>query len=143
MLELPNGRIKMSDAEIACYRHFSGQMSVPKTRAEFTTSLVAAATAMRARMACGQARRNDSEIGAEMIEEYLSSPHYADAVARHRAWIAAGCPMGEEAMRQAGLSSPALDRLQPEREAQSRPWVSIQSALSQAELFADRPSRRE
>ena len=117
MFELPSGRIKMTQEEIDCYRHYSGRMAIPQFKAEFTASLIEAAAAMRARISSGNPRHNDSEIGAELIEDFLANPHMAEAEARRQAWIDAGCPMGEVDMRKAGLSSPALDRLQREREA--------------------------
>jgi hypothetical protein len=170
MFELPDGRIKMTADEQSTYREFSGSTAIPLTKTEFTKTLLEAASSMRARLASGQLRPKDNLIRAEMIEDYLASPHAADAQTRHRDWIAAGCPVGEEAMRQAGLSNPALDRLERERASggvpfsslevgnprnqrrpedcnvrrplrhpfpadPGKPWVTIQSALVQAELF--------
>jgi hypothetical protein len=179
MFELPDGRLKMTTDEQATYREFSGITAIPLTKPEFTKMLLEAASSMRARLASGQLRPKDNLIRAEMIEDYLASPHAADVGKRHRDWIAAGCPIGEEAMRQAGLSSPALDRLERERishavpfssvGAQSQrnpidpeksdayrprrnsvspmsgkpPWITIQSALVQAELFDNLPSGRK
>ena len=122
MFELPDGRIKMTADEQATYREFSGSTAIPLTRAEFTETLLSAASSMRARLASRKVRPKDNIISAELIEDYLASPHAADIEKRHRDWIAAGCPFGEDAMRQAGLSNPALDRLdrlEREREALS------------------------
>ncbi len=143
MIELLNGLIRLTREEEATYREFSGEAVIPRTKGEFTQRLLEAASSMRARLASGNTRPKDNIIRAELIEDYLASPHAADLHRRHREWREAGCPFGEEAMRKAGLSSPALDRVARERAAQSPPWVSIQSALRQAELFADLPSGRE
>ena len=117
MLISPAGRIKMTEDEIGTYRGLSGIMSLPKTMDEFNASLTKAAQNIRVRIASGNPRKGDNEIEAQLIEDYMASPHGADIDARHRQWIDAGCPIGEEAMRRAGLTSPALDRLQAEREA--------------------------
>ena len=177
MFELPDGRIKMTADEQANYREFSGSTAIPLTRAEFTETLLSAVSSMRARLASGKVRPKDNIITAELIEDYLASPHAADIEKRHRDWIAAGRPFGEEAMRQAGLSNPALDRLERERALgevpyssvgagnqlnqrrpeecnvrrasrhplpvdPGKPWVTIQSALVQAELFDNLLPRR-
>lgn len=178
MFELPDGRIKMTADERATYFEFSGSAVIPLTRAEFTDTLQGAVSSMRARLASGKVRPKDNVITAELIEDYLASPHAADVEKRHRDWIAAGSPFGEEAMRQAGLSNPALDRLERERASEGvpyssvraenqlnlrgaeecgvrrpsrqplpvdpgKPWVTIQSALVQAELFDNLPSGRK
>ena len=135
MFELPDGRIKMTADEQVTYREFSGSTAIPLTRAEFTDTLLNAVSSMRVRLASGEVRPKDNVITAELIEDYLASPHAADVEKRHRDWIAAGCPFGEKAMRQAGLSNPALDRVARERASRNPPWVTIQSALVQAELF--------
>lgn len=175
MFELPDGRIKMTADEQDTYRELSGSTVIPLTKTEFTDTLLNAVSSMRARLASGKVRPKDNVITAELIEDYLASPHASDIDKRHRDWRAAGCPIGEEAMRQAGLSSPALDRLERERTsgglpssrlgARSQlnqidpeesdihrparisvslkpgnpPWVTIQSALLQAELFDNLP----
>ncbi len=143
MFELPNGLIRLTPDEADTYQEYSGLTVIPRTKTQFTATLVEAAAAMRARLASGNPRAKDNIIRVELIEDYLASPHSADLLRRHRDWREAGCPFGEEAMRKAGLSSPALDRLDREREAQSPPWVSIQSAWGQARLFKDLPSGRE
>lgn len=117
MLISPDGRIKMTEAEIGTYQGLSGIMSIPKTMIEFTETLTEVATCMRQRLSSGRARKGDNEINAQLLEDYLASPHAADIDRRHRDWIAAGHPWGEDAMRRTGLTSPALDRLQREREA--------------------------
>ena len=117
MLISPDGRIKMTEDEIGTYRGLSGIMSLPKTIDDFNASLTKAADDIRGRIASGNPRMGDNEIEAQLIEDYMSSPHVADIDARHRKWIDAGCPIGEKALRKAGLTSPALDRLQAEREA--------------------------
>ena len=117
MLISPDGRIKMTEDEIGTYRGLSGIMSLPKTIDDFNASLTKAADDIRGRIASGNPRMGDNEIEAQLIEDYMASPHGADIDERHRQWIDAGCPIGEEAMRRAGLTSPALDRLQAEREA--------------------------
>ena len=119
MLISQDGRIKMTVDEIDTYRGLSGLMSLPKTMGEFNSSLTKAAQDIRERIASGNPRQGDNEIEAQLIEEYMASPHVADIDARHRQWLYAGCPIGEEAMRRAGLTSPALDRLQAEREAKT------------------------
>ncbi len=181
MLQLPNGRIKMSASEEATYREFSGLTAIPSTKADFTQTLLNAASTMRDRLKSGDVQPKDNIIRAEMIEDYLASPHEADVLKRHRDWRAAGCPIGEEALRQAGLSSPALDRLERERNAgegeesfsqvqgdrlppQIGPnesgslcqdglplnlkpgvtsWITVQSALAQADIFDDWEARHE
>lgn len=135
MLQMPDGRIKLTAGEKATYLELSGLAAIPSTQAEFTQTLLDAAASMRARLETGNARPKDNAITADLIEDYLASPHAADLQKRHRDWRAAGCPMGEEAMRKAGLSSPALDRVVRERAARHSPWVTIQSALVQTELF--------
>ena len=170
MFELTDGRIKMTADEQATYREFSGLTAIPLTKTEFTETLLSAVSSMRARLASGKVQPKDNVITAELIEDYLASPHAADVEKRHRDWIAAGCPFGEKSMRQAGLSNPALDRLERERASEGvpnrnvvaenqlnqrrpeesgdrrpsryplpadpgKPWVTIQSALVQAELF--------
>ena len=117
MLISQDGRIKMTVDEIDTYRGLSGLMSLPHTMDEFNSSLTKAAQDIRGRIESGNPRQGDNEIEAQLIEEYMASPHGADIDARHRQWIDAGCPIGEEAMRRAGLTSPALDRLQAERKA--------------------------
>jgi hypothetical protein len=117
MLELSNGLIRMTQGEEATYREFSGLMSIPRTKAQFIQSLTDAVACMRQRLAEGRPRPGDGLMRAEMIEDYLSSPHAADALNRHRAWRAAGAPIGEAALRKAGLTSPALERLARERAA--------------------------
>lgn len=131
MLELPNGRIKMSASEEATYREFSGLTAIPATKADFTQTLLEAASSMRDRLKSGDVHPKDNIIRAEMIEDYLASPHEADLLQRHRDWRAAGCPIGEAAMRQAGLSSPALDRLARERAAGER---EEEGSFSQVEV---------
>ena len=135
MLELPNGRIKMTPDEEATYKCLSGLTLIPRTKAQFTQTLMEVAAAMRLRLAQGLPRTGDNAVNADLIEDYLASPHAADIEKRHRQWREAGTPFGEEAMRKAGLSSPALDRVARERAAHNPPWVTIQSALVQAELF--------
>ena len=117
MLISPDGRIKMTVDEIDTYRGLSGIMSVPKTMDEFNASLTKAADDIRGRIASGNPRKGDNEIEAQLIEDYMASPHGAEIDARHRKWIDAGCPIGEVAL--AGLTSPAVDRLQAEREAKT------------------------
>lgn len=185
MLEMPNGLIRMTKNEEATYREFSGLMSIPKTKAQFTQTLTDIIAAMRQRLADGIPRPGDRLMRAELIEDYLSSPHGADALARLRAWSEAGCPVGEQALREAGLNSPALERLErlerergsgqvplldcggisqpnptdpeepenPDSRCLTRhslhlqvctpPWVSIQSALVEAELFDPLPPGQE
>lgn len=179
MFELPDGRIKMTADEQATYRELSGSTVIPLTKTEFTDTLLNAVSSMRARLASGKVRPKDNVITAELIEDYLASPHACDIDKRHRDWRAAGCPIGEEAMRQAGLSSPALDRLERERvsggvplrsfgaashlnqidpeesdthgiarnsvrpQPGNAPWVTIQSALVQADLFDNFSPRRK
>ena len=135
MLELPNGRIKMTPDEAATYRGLSGLASIPSTKDQFTRTLTDVAAAMRERLARGVPRTGDNAVNADLIDDYLASPHAADIEKRHRQWREAGTPFGEEAMRKAGLSNPALDRVARERAAHNPPWVTIQSALVQAELF--------
>ena len=50
MLQLPNGRIKMSASEEATYREFSGLTAIPSTKADFTQTLLNAASTMRDRL---------------------------------------------------------------------------------------------
>ena len=143
MLELPNGLIKMTPDEAATYRGLSGLRLIPRTKAQFTQNLTEVATAMRQRLAQGVPRTGDNAVNADLIEDYLASPHAADIEKRHRQWREAGTPFGEEAMRKAGLSNPALDRVARERAAHNPPWVTIQSALGQAELFDNLLSGRK
>ena len=115
MLQMPNGLIRMSKNEEATYREFSGLMPIPRTKTQFTQTLTDIIAAMRQRLADGVPRPGDRLMRAELIEDNMSSPHEADAKARLRAWNEAGCPVGEQALRQAGLNSPALERLARER----------------------------
>ena len=135
MLELPNGLIRMSPDEQATYKGLSGLTLIPKTKAQFTQTLKEVATAMRQRLAQGVPIAGDNSVNADLIDDYLASPHAADIEKRHRQWRAAGTPFGEDAMSKAGLSSPALDRVARECASRNPPWVTIQSALVQAELF--------
>lgn len=135
MLELPNGLIRMTPDEEATYRGLSGLASIPRTKAQFTQTLTEVAATMRLRLAQGVPIAGDNTVNADLIDDYLASPHAADIEKRHRQWREAGTPFGEEAMRKAGLSNPALDRVARERAAHNPPWVTIQSALVQAELF--------
>lgn len=121
MLESPDGRIKLTKDEKEVFRNYAGPVPIPITKDEFTRVLLETAIGMRNRLASGEAGYGDNEVRAELIEDYLASPHSADVEKRHRAWIAAGCPVGEAAMRSAGLTSPALDRLQRERESGLKP----------------------
>lgn len=116
-MESPDGRIKMTQDEKETFRNYVGPVPIPNTKEEFTRVLLEKATGMRNRLASGDAVYGDNEVRAELIEEYLASPHSADVEKRHREWLVAGCPVGEVAMRSAGLTSPALDRLQRERES--------------------------
>ena len=121
MLESPDGKIKLTADEKEVFRKYAGPLPIPSTKAEFTQILLGTVSGMRARLASGEARYGDNEIRAELIEEFVASPHSADVERRHREWVAAGCPVGEDAMRRAGLTSPALDRLQRERESPIKP----------------------
>jgi hypothetical protein len=121
MFETPDGRIKLTNEEKIAFGEYAGPVPIPSTKDEFNKILLDTASGMRARLASGEARYGDNEIRAQLIEEMVESPHAADVERRHREWIAAGCPVGEEAMRRAGLTSPALERLQRERESAVKP----------------------
>ena len=117
MLKSPDGQIKMTEEEKHIFRHFVGAVPIPKTMVEFTKVLTDKVAGMRARLASGNPQYGDNAVRADVIEDYLACPHSAEIDKRHREWLDAGCPVGEDAMRRAGLTSPALDSLQQEREA--------------------------
>lgn len=121
MLESPDGQIKLNADEKEVFRKYAGPVPIPKTKEEFNKVLLDTASGMRVRLAAGEARYGDNEIRAELIEDFLACPHSAEIEKRHREWLDAGCPVGEDDMRRAGLTSPALERLQRVRESAIKP----------------------
>lgn len=118
MFETSDGRIRMTLGELSVYQCLSGLSTTPATMQEFTNTLLDVAAGIRERIAAGQPRPGDNTVNADLIFDFLSNPHEADLERRHRDWRSAGAPIGEEAMRRAGLTSPALDRVSKERAMQ-------------------------
>ena len=121
MLESSDGQIKLTADEKEVFHKYAGPVPIPRTKDEFNKVLLGTVSGMRARLASGEARYGDNEVRAQLIEDFLACPHSAEIAKRHREWLDAGCPVGEDAMRRAGLTSPALDSLQRERELAIKP----------------------
>lgn len=124
MLEMTDGRIKMTAEEEDAYLTYSGASVVARTKSEFTSNLKGAAQAMRERLASGDLKPGDRQLTVDLIEIHLLDPHAASACQYLRDWRDAGEPIGPEALRKSGLKSAALDYFdEQDRQAAIKPPV--------------------